>query len=677
MSLDGESSRRPGVTYQLIMADTSGETRQYPLHDDQVTNIGRASTNRIVLSDEKCSRHHCEVFLSSTGWKLRDRNSRNGTFVNFEPVQQDHPLNEGDLIRIGHTLLKFTSDAEADVHELPATLDGDTSPDMPVYQEEDSKAEIVRRQRRSTYREAAAETLGGENSRTQLSRLYQMALAMGNTNTVQELADVVLDGLVGITGADIGAVLTRQDYANAKPGETPQAQQLNINSYRSLNGGSYQRVSRNLTEQVLESGEAILAYDISIHEGLSGARDSLNDLQANSFIVAPVHSEEQTFGLIHLYSTNPENPLDGEGLDYTLAVADQLAVALKNLHQRQQLQEGLKRMKSENLQLREQLAIESELVGRSAAMERLRETISLVAPTDTVVLIRGESGVGKELVARAIHTNSHRREAPFVCMNCAALSESLLESELFGHEKGSFTGATGQKAGKFEQAHQGTLFLDEVGEMSPTIQAKFLRVLEGHAFERVGGATSIHVNVRLVAATNRNLEEAVRQMSFRKDLYFRLQVLEIQVPPLRERAEDVPLLAEFFAQRLALKTGRRVNGFTPAAMARLTRYDWPGNIRELQNTVERAVVLCTGDEIEPQHIQLSRLEMLDQETPAAAVESVVRSEELTIEEVEREHILRTLELTGGNKSRAAQILGIERSTLDRKLKKYGLKTPRS
>ena len=663
----------------LIMNDAMGNRQRYRLFPQQVMNIGRAATNRVVLNDEVCSRNHCEVFHTSSGWKIRDRDSRNGTFVNNTQVTQDQPLHTGDIIRIGTSQLLFTVDANAQsVPELPAA-DNDTATDLPVMTDAPPELpEILRRQKRSTYRDInIAETRQSPRSGVKLSRLYQMALDMGNAQSAQGLAEIVLNGLVGMTGADIGAVLTRPDYASLTASDGKDPLNLAITSYRSLNGETYRKVSNSLSQRVFTSREAILARDIHAHSGLAGARDSLNELQAESLIVAPIHDDNDFFGLIHLYSTNPENPLDADGLDYTLAVADQLAIALKNLQQRQKLQEGLRRIKKENLQLRQQLAIESELVGQSQAMHRLRETISLVAPTDAVVLIRGESGVGKELVARAIHLNSLRKENPFICMNCAALSESLLESELFGHEKGSFTGATGLKHGKFEHANNGTLFLDEVGEMSPAIQAKFLRVMEGHPFERVGGSQTIQVNVRIVAATNRNLEEAVREMSFRKDLYFRLQVLEILVPPLRQRQEDIPLLAQFFAERLAGKTGRPIRGFTPDAMDKLVRYNWPGNVRELQNTVERSVVLCTGNLIETSHVQLSKLspgELLESQpvsTPVAAAPPDYS--ELSIEELEKEHILRTLELTQGNKSKASQILGIERSTLDRKLRKYGVK----
>jgi Nif-specific regulatory protein len=307
-------------------------------------------------------------------------------------------------------------------------------------------------------------------------------------------------------------------------------------------------------------------------------------------------------------------------------------------------------------------------------MTELKERISLIAETHANVLIRGESGCGKELIARSIHSMSPRKDAPFVCINCAALNESLLESELFGHEKGAFTGAADRKIGRFEQADGGTLFLDEVGEMSPSIQAKFLRVLEGYAFERIGGRKPIQVNVRIVAATNRDLEEAVEDGDFRKDLYFRLQVAEITASPLRERRDDIELLANAFLKKFVEKTGRVIKGFTEEAMQLLREYNWPGNVRELQNTIERTVILCRNEVVRASDVQLSSLgsrptpPVVDRGTPG-------EYREVSMADIEQEHILKTLEHTGWNKSKSAQILGIERSTLDRKLKRYHVPRP--
>jgi Nif-specific regulatory protein len=397
-------------------------------------------------------------------------------------------------------------------------------------------------------------------------------------------------------------------------------------------------------------------------------------MKALSVICAPITSAERVLGLIHLYSTNPDNPLDKHDLEFTLAVANQLAVSLGHLQERDSLQTGLAQARSVNESLRSQLSQEQNLIGETASMTELKERISLIAETHANVLIRGESGCGKELIARSIHSMSPRKDAPFVCINCAALNESLLESELFGHEKGAFTGAVDRKIGRFEQADGGTLFLDEVGEMSLSIQAKFLRVLEGYAFERIGGRKPIQVNVRIVAATNRDLEEAVEDGDFRKDLYFRLQVAEITASPLRERRDDIELLANAFLKKFVEKTGRVIKGFTEEAMQLLREYNWPGNVRELQNTIERTVILCRNEVVRASDVQLSSLgsrptpPVVDRGTPG-------EYREVSMADIEQEHILKTLEHTGWNKSKSAQILGIERSTLDRKLKRYHVPRP--
>jgi len=279
-------------------------------------------------------------------------------------------------------------------------------------------------------------------------------------------------------------------------------------------------------------------------------------------------------------------------------------------------------------------------------------------------------------VARAVHFNSPRKNGPFVCLNCAALSETLLESELFGHEKGAFTGATERKIGKFEAAHKGTLMLDEIGEMSESIQAKFLRVLEGHPFERVGGSQAIKVDVRVIAATNRDLEKAVADGTFRRDLYFRLNVVDVVVPPLRRRSqEDIVELAEHFLERYKAETGRRLKGFSAAALDQLKRYRWPGNVRELRNVVERAVVLARSDRVELEDLNLSNLATAG-DTGELVSNPLLEYEPITLEEAERRQIIATLRANDWNKSRTAAVLAIERSTLDRKIRRYGIRRDR-
>jgi Nif-specific regulatory protein len=349
-----------------------------------------------------------------------------------------------------------------------------------------------------------------------------------------------------------------------------------------------------------------------------------------------------------------------------------VAVGIENLGRRQELAENLSQIRDENQQLRERLGAECEIIGSSMAMDKVRSEINRAAPNRATVLIRGESGVGKELVARAVHFASQRRKGPFVCLNCAALTESLLESELFGHERGAFTGATDRKIGKFEAADGGTLMLDEIGEMTPTIQAKFLRVLEGHPFERVGGSEQIKVDVRVIAATNRDLEKAVAEAHFRRDLYFRLRVLEVTVPALRKRLEDLPELAHHFLLRFNAETGRKISGFSSEALERMMQYRWPGNVREIKNVVERAVVLARGDKIEAEDLALTKLS-----TAGDTVDVVPAAgafEPMSLDELERRHILATLKATNWNKSQTANILGIERSTLDRKIRRYELDT---
>jgi len=329
---------------------------------------------------------------------------------------------------------------------------------------------------------------------------------------------------------------------------------------------------------------------------------------------------------------------------------------IKKLAEHQELLE-------ENVSLRQKLEDRyhfEDIIAKSSKMQRVIEVIKVVAKSNATVLITGDSGTGKELVARAIHSQSHRRNKPFVAVSCAALPESLLESELFGHEKGSFTGAYTQKKGKFEFANGGTIFLDEVGEMSANIQVHLLRVLEEKEFTRVGGNEPIRVDVRVISATNKDLRKAIEKQEFREDLYYRLNVVNIELPPLRERKEDIPLLAEHFLNKFATENRKEVTGFSPDAMEFLLYYDWSGNVRELENAIERAVILAKNS--------LITITDLPQENlPLVGLASIGKN----LKEVEKSHLLNVLCETGGNYSEAARILGISRMTLYNKAKEYG------
>ncbi len=634
--------------------------------------IGRGSGNYISLHDEKCSRRHCELRLTDDGWLLTDLGSSNGTLINGERTHRPAVLCESDVLRIGATELFFTSDPASTTAHAQTSLEFEPALDLPG---DDSIDEILERRRETGF--LADEGRSGREVPGQQAgfrSLFQLINEMIGAASSRELADTVLEGLHRTCGADIGAVLLFSDQRDESLGPAS----LQLVSWRAPQGVPYRKVSEKLSVETLSTGEAVLALNVKSDPTLKESR-SLETMDASSVICAPIRSGEHVLGLIHLYSLGTERSFRPDDLDFALAIADEVAPLLKSLQEREELSRSFDRVAEEAQSLRRLLETETEMVGESEPMRALVAEAARVAQAESTVLIRGESGVGKELVARAIHFGSPRRDRPFVCLNCAALAESLLESELFGHEKGAFTGATERKAGKFEQADSGTLFLDEVGEMSAATQAKFLRVLEGHSFERVGGQKLITVNVRVVAATNRDLEQAVRDGEFRKDLYFRLQVLELTVPPLRERVSDIAVLANWFLKRLADRGTLPEKVLSRGAQLRLMQHSWPGNVRELRNVIERSAIMAPGREISDSDLKFSR-----GFEPAGA--GVLRSQDLSavassdappppLEDVEKQHIYQTLVWTGWVKREAARLLGIERSTLDRKIQRYELQPP--
>jgi Nif-specific regulatory protein len=644
LSLEFRGSLTGRISMKLYLVARKGEMRGdfWPLEAGQKFTVGRSPENRIVVHDDLCSRQHAEVFPQADGWAVRDLGSRNGTRVNGQLISRPTRLALRDAIQIGSSEFVLADDPAEFLPPDHPTL-AELEKERPAHERKPPLSITARLSRSRFLTDSERQLLARPRVAHDLTRLYRIGLAMGAARDLKGLAETVLDGLLENTHADTGAVLTLG--AN---------RELALIAYRGKQ--TYHKVSDFISDMVLREGQGVLAHDISSDRALK-QRQSLEEIGAESLICAPIRTNGRVIGLVHLYSTDPARALQEDDLEFTLAVVHQLSLAMIEIEERQQLV-------AENLRLRENLRVETELVGQSLAIEQIKEQIGRVAPANATVLVRGESGVGKELVARAIHLNSPRRHGPLICLNCAALTETLLESELFGHEKGAFTGATDQKIGKFESAHRGTIFLDEIGEMKPGTQSKLLRVLEGQPFERVGGGKSIQVDVRVVAATNVDLEAAVQEGRFRRDLYFRLQVVELMIPPLRERKEDIPLLARHFLARLTQEVARRITGFSDGAMRKLMLYDWPGNVRELRNVIERAVVLGTGEEIRESDILLSSLTF-----PAAPT---TEYRPLTLDDLEREHIAATLAHTDWNKSQTASILGIERSTLDRKIQRYGL-----
>ena len=658
----------------LVIREGPKWTDVFRLVPGESVRIGRAPTNQIVIKDERCSRNHAELFMSEERWTLRDLESRNGTVVAEQLLKGDWVLRPGDVIRIGHSQLIFVhnlSDAFSDASTVvrrPAGVDdeieggSDASNVLEAY----DPTTITHRRGQTRFLESAEED-ESEISRMgrAAAKLCRLAFELGKAPEAVKLAELALEGLFEGIEVDAGALLLLPRDVHGDPSGSD----LEVIASHTTTERRYHRVASFLATTVMREGEAVLARNVMGDSAL-GSRDSKGVINTTSVICAPVRQGRVVLGLIHLYSTDADRVPDPDDLEYTLAVANTVAVALTNLNRREELAENLTQVVNENVQLREKLGVQSEIVGNSDEMKVIAEEIARAAASKATLLIRGESGVGKELVARAVHYSSPMKKNVFVCLNCAALSEDLLASELFGHERGAFTGATDRKVGKFEAADMGTLMLDEIGEMSLSIQAKFLRVLEGQPFERVGGNKPVKVDVRVIAATNRDLERDVAEGRFRHDLYFRLRVLEIVVPALRKRPEDLPELAEYFLSRFKSETGRKIEGFSPAAMDQLASYRWPGNVRELKNVVERAVVLCRGRYIEQEDLVLTNLATLGD---TGETESPDRTfSPCSLSDMESRHIRAVLDHTGWNKSRTANILGIERSTLDRKIRRYNL-----
>ncbi len=647
--------------------------------------IGRASSNEIPIADERSSRRHAEIYFELGEWKVRDLGSRNGTYVDGQKLEGAKSLVAGNQITVGSCRLTFAKSLD----EVVPPLEVDESSPQSTAHTQTEIPSIIHRQSKSSILDPASLQLDSKVAKNSqpgphrpipavATELLQLAFDLARELSVASACELALNRLMLATGCQSGGVL-KLEASNKELPKNTVSSQTTVLAALQRSGKAYQPVADALVANVRRDNTAILARNVSSDAYLVGSQSAPSSmstkashvLTTNSVIVAPMRIGDQTIGLLHLYSRLGDPDLTPDHLEVTLAVADVLAVSLDNIFRQQSLETKLKTSRSRISELEQQLGHAVEWIGPSAALKQIRDQVQRVGPTHATVLIRGESGAGKELVARAIHDTSQRANGPFVALNCAALTPTLLESELFGHEKGSFTGATDRKLGKFEQASGGTIMLDELGEMSPEIQAKFLRVLEGKSFERVGGSKPIQVDVRVIAATNRDLEQAVRDGKFRSDLYFRLRVIELLVPPLRQRPDDIMPLAEYFLHQFIARSGHGPTGFSERAKQAMQKYNWPGNVRELRNCVERAFVLANGPLAEPEDLALSYLQIPGHPASEAAPKSASLYQEKTIEELEQQHIEATLEYTDGQKNRAAIILGIERSTLDRKLKKFG------
>ena len=618
----------------------------FPLPDGEIS-VGRESSNQLWTADPALSRRQCVFVGRDSQFSIRDLDSRNGTLVNGVPVQEQ-ALHHGDRIDVGNSVLVFLIEEDEpalvrNTVELTDTTDVDQSA-------------ILLRQQDAVYLQpstAAASRPSGRTARD-LNSLLKIATGVGGIRDRESLQWQLLGMIFDVVPAERGAILyfeNGEDFSSAV-------------AWDRLRGpGHPVRVSRTVVRRVLQERVGLLVSDLSSDRALRSVV-TLSELRVHSLVCVPLIVSGKVTGAIYLDSRSPTEAFDESHLQVMSAVASIASLALDNVAH-------WERLSQENRDLRAEIDLEHNMVGSSPRMRSVYEFIRRVASTDSTVLIHGESGTGKELVARAIHRNSPRAEQPFVAINCAALTETLLESELFGHEKGAFTGASMQKKGKLEVAAGGTLFLDEISEMVPGLQAKVLRVLQEREFERVGGTRSIKADIRVIAASNRSLPEAVQAGAFRGDLFYRLNVVAVTMPPLRERREDISVLAGHFIGKTARKCKMRLKPLSPEAEQCLAQYDWPGNVRELENAIERAMVLGSSDAILPDDFPEAIVES------SVAVPAANAKYHGALKDVKKQLILQALQQTDGSYIEAAKTLGMHPNSLLRLIRNLGLKASKS
>ncbi|HEY6446181.1 MAG TPA: sigma 54-interacting transcriptional regulator [Acidobacteriaceae bacterium] len=583
----------------------------HPLSGEELL-IGRESSSGFCLADHLVSRKHCLVRQADDLYELADLGSHNGTFVNGVPVLRK-VLAEGDTIRIGSSELLFLVRDE-DGLSLAGMTDETTALDL-----------------KPVSIEGAPRWSGvdvGHMARD-LAVLFRISNVIASVRDLHQLQSELLQLIFEVIPAEQGAILLM-------PNPNDDAASVCSWSRHGVRAPAV-KVQRDIVHRAMWERTAIL-----------GRTDTPSG-EAQNVLCVPLLATEKTLGV--LYLTAPESvPLSEEHIYLLNPISRIAAVTLEN-------RVAMDALRSENRQMQEQVH-SSQLIGESRPIAQVRDFIGRVAQADSTVLIRGESGTGKEVVARGIHHASPRAAKPFIAINCAAIPEALLESELFGHERGAFTGAVALKKGKLELAEDGTVFLDEIGEMAPLLQAKLLRVLQQREFERVGGSRCLAFAARVVAATNKNLDQAIKAGEFRQDLYYRLNVVSVVVPPLREHRDDIPLLTLYFASKYAAQRKRPFTGISSEARALLMNYSWPGNVRELENAIEHAMVLGLTEEILPEDLPTAVLEEQPAELEGTRYYSVLNG-------AKKELLQEALRHAGGNYPEAAKLLGIHPKYLHR------------
>ncbi len=605
------------MSYLLVRE--MGQERPHPISEPEIL-IGRSRQNHVKLLTEQASRQHCRLLKTDKTYRLIDGNSSNGTYVNGLRVQEKD-LAEGDSITIGNAAMIYHA--------------GDP-PARPIFKLPDPAQFQF--------------PLDDRNVRILLRTVVNAA----STQSLDAFLRSAVDDVVEIAQAERGVLYTR---------ETGELKPLVARDSARKDLPELIGISRSIPQQVWEHRKPIFLLDTENQkEALQSQSVSLYHLR--TIMCAPLRVGEKLLGVLYVDSHAKLREYTQTDLQIFEAVANYLALTMENVRaaQDQKLQVDARRslLERENVLLRSALEQRSHLIGECAAMKSIYENVRKVAPTDATVLVLGESGTGKEAIAHVIHDISPRSAKPFVVIDCAAIPETLLESELFGYEKGAFTGAVAQKPGKLELAQGGTVFLDEMGELSLNLQVKLLRALEQRTITRVGGVEPISIDIRLVAATNRNLEDLVKQGKFRQDLYFRLKVVSVLLPPLRDRGEDILLLADYFLAESNKLNDRMVRGFSEGARTAMKGHRWEGNIRELKHRIEQAVILSSNQYLSTEDLNL------------ASVVSTFRSLETARDFFEKTYLLQALARNNYNVTHTARELDLSRQHLQNLIKKHGI-----
>ncbi|HOX37850.1 MAG TPA: sigma 54-interacting transcriptional regulator [Candidatus Brocadiia bacterium] len=600
--------------------------------------VGRSPRCEVFLPDATVSREHAKFYRKGDAWKVQDLDSRNGSLLNGHAIK-DEDLCHMDEIRVGDCLLTFLSD-EVELEEAVSPEDLSVTQTIQIQSDGDVVPGDGGRK--------SGEELARQNER--LRALLRLSSAVSKARNLPELFDHVCQCLREALEPD--RVVPFIEEPDGKL--TPYARARTAIERRLLR----QSLSNSIIDHCHDKKVSVLSQATGSDERFSAA-PSVGRNRISTALCAPLQIAGRMLGLIYMDRLGECVPFTRDDLELLTAACQQSAVAVENVR-------AYELVEAENRALEREVKGRYNIVGNSPKIVEVFNVIARAAPTDACVLICGESGTGKELVARAIHYNSRRRSGPFEIVNCAALSPSLIESELFGHVKGAFTGAVADHPGHFELATGGTIFLDEIGEIPEQSQSKLLRVLEESTVRRVGDVRDRKIDVRIVAATNRRLDEMVKERKFREDLFYRLNVLRVDLPPLREREKDIQTLSDYFLAQTADRCGRKFKGLAQEVLDLFAAYPWPGNVRELRNTIERMVILAENETI---GIDDAPVEIRRGRSPVAAEAAAEDSGPVcSLAELEQRHILRVLRHVEGNKSRCAEILGIDRSTLYQKLK---------